>query len=721
MGFCFRKSLFFRPLLLITVMICAAMLVQGCSESSSSSTTAAADSGGGDSSGGGGSSGDDAADTSLTITGTAVATAADVTAVATLFEKVESWLARVNPFRKAWAAANTGAAANQMLPGATVTLYKVFGEGEAEIQVDIGTVTTDSSGAYSIAEVSPVPDAESTDTDFYYEVRIAKGTLELRSPTAPDAATEVNVSPESDLAAKILSDVVSVPGDTAPPIPSADIIEATRELVIQDSGDLIDEGAIDIPTAVGASGDVVVATANGVASNGGNSEKMFKAASFEAEYASLIGDENTTDAQAAGYIQRVTREGCSQATGDYLPQTIADALGAFFNSEDNTVTVTEIVSAYNTNFSGTDLVASTVVTSFSGMMSDVSDNLTADAEDASDIDDADQLALFTLRDLGDQALAVDTALSIDQAMAVIQTLVGGVNNVCQTDPQLDMFGFIGDLIGNTVIKLPIVANVELYHNSGFGCNEGAGEGHFYARISVYEGLKTVDTLVVTSSDSTALGGDGTETLNLEGGAYVSNTNGVCVALGTSVTYTVTVTFNDASTVNKVIARNHPRIPEASSTVLVGGSFVSGADNASSPTVVTTTRPLYQWTSPASMLTSIINDASNTGVTTDLAASAAVVKYTYEFAHVDTGAAPVSPAGSCAQVPAGRLYSVDSFMPSEECDVSTCATALGVGVANIACRMNIQSYYVDENDSILGQAAGHFRYFCVDVDGDGNCG
>ena len=726
-----------RKILGIVFIASVFMFSYGCSDSSSSSSSDTASSGS-DSSGSSDdssgdstddtddtddtSSGDAGVSTTLSITGTAVATSADVAAVATLSEKWGAWFAKVNPFREAWAAASTGAAANQALPGATVTLYKVFGEGAAEAQVDIGTVTTDSSGDFSIANLAPVPDADSSATDFYYEVRIAKDTLELRSPSAPGVDSEVNVSPESDLAAKILSDVVAVPGESEPPIPSSETIEAMRELVIQNAGDLIDDGSIDIPTAVGSAGDeVVVATANGVASNGGNSEKMFKTASFESEYSALVSASDTTDADAAGYIQRVTREGCGQESGDYMPQTIADALGAFFNSTDNTVTPTEIVAAYNTNFGGADLVAATVVSNFAGVMSNVEDNLVADADEATDMTDDEQLALFTMREMAPDEFAVDTELKIDQAMAFIQTLVGGVNNVCQTDPQLDLFGFIGDLIGNTAIKLPIVANVELYHNSGFGCNEGSGEGHFYARVSVYEGLKTVSSVVVTSSDSSALGGDGTETLALDGGAYVSNTNAICVALGTSVTYTVTATFSDTTTVTKEVVRNHPRIPEASSMVLVDGSFVSGADNSATPTVVTTTRPLYQWTSPSSMLTSIVNDASNTAVTTDLAASSAVVKYTYEFSHVDTGSAPVSPASSCPQVSADMLYSVDSFMPTEDCDVSACATALGVDVANIACRMNIQSYYVNENDSILGQAAGHFRFFCVDTDDDGNCG
>lgn len=122
-----------------------------------------------------------------------------------------------------------------------------------------------------------------------------------------------------------------------------------------------------------------------------------------------------------------------------------------------------------------------------------------------------------------------------------------------------------------------------------------------------------------------------------------------------------------------------------------------------------------------MLNLIANDGANTVVKAELLAGDYSVKYTYEFAHVDTSAVQVSPASQCAQVSSGALYSVDSFNPTADCDVAACAASLGVSASNISCRMNIQSYLVDKNDKILGQAAGHFRFFCVDTSDDGNCG
>src|SRR3990172_7605404 len=56
-------------------------------------------------------------------------------------------------------------------------------------------------------------------TDFYYEVRVTDGATTVAAPVAPAANTTVDVNPETDLAAKVLSDVADVPGMTALPTP----------------------------------------------------------------------------------------------------------------------------------------------------------------------------------------------------------------------------------------------------------------------------------------------------------------------------------------------------------------------------------------------------------------------------------------------------------------------------------------------------------------------
>lgn len=665
------------------------------------------------------SAGTESTSTGLTLSGTAVATSADVAAVATRWEKLEGWLAQYLPTSTLHAAQATGAAANTALPNATVNLYRISGGGTASAQIDIGTVTTDASGDYTISEVTESPEGSGQDSDFYYEVRITKGDLTLVSPVSPQADTTVNVSPETDLAAKILSDVLEVPSDDTPPVPSASLIESTRELVIQNAGDLIGGDKIGLPSAVGASNqDEILAAANGIAAGGGNAEKAFKAASFESEYYALSAQGvNASSAEVSGYLSRLVSEGCNQSGQNNFPQPVAELMAERFKTG-TTVTVSAIIAAYNNHFTGTPLVSDTVIAEYDSMLTNIGNNQGTAANTVSDISNNDLLGLMAKRDLDAAGFSGDSALTMDQAAAFIQVL-GGTN--CALEGQLDLYGFIGELLGDSGFAVPRISGFEIYHNSGFGCNEGSGDGHFVADVGVYSGGKTLTSVVVNSTDTNALGGDGTETLTAQGNRFVSNTNGVCVALGTAVTYTITANFNDGSSATRQVERNHPRIPEASSQVLVDGAFVNGADNGGSPTVVDSPRPLYQWTSPADMETAIANDSANTAVSESLAASSARVKYTYEFSHVDLTGSPISPASQCDSVPSGRLYSVDSFIPTVDCDVSACATALGINASDVGCRINIQSFYVDRQDKLLGQAAGHFRFFCVDTDNDDACG
>lgn len=621
------------------------------------------------------------------------------------------------------AALRVGAASNTALADASVSLVKVFADG-SESTVDIGTVTTNSDGEFTIEDVPAAPSGSGASSDFYYEVRISKDDLEIKAPSAPDDDATVNVSPESNLAASMLSDMLKVPGQDHAPLPSAATVENLRELVMDNAAGLVNDGAIEIPAAETALADITLAMANGVASAGGSAQDIFKAASFESEALALAADNNASDAQAAGYLKRLVREACGQEQDKYLPQVLADALGEYLNAADNTVTINEILSAYNENYTGSDLTLDAVLTQLIDVITDLSADINAGA---SELNAAQRIALFASTSDG---LSGSSALSIDQAYLIVMLLSSqsGPNGTeyCVLDNNLNLYGFIADLINQPSLANASIADYQIYHNSGFGCNEGSGEGHFYARVNVYAAGKTISTVTIASSDSSALDGDGEVSLNLQEQDYINDSNAVCVGLGQNVTYTITANFSDTTTASATVSRNHPRVPEASSTVLVGETFVAGSASDAAPTVVATSRPLYQWTSPDTMLTNIENDASNTDIQSDLQASAIAVKYTYEFAHVNLNVSPVAPVSSnnyaaCTQVNSGALYSVDSFLPTEDCDVAACATALGVDAADIACRMNIQTYLVDENDNLLGQGAGHFRFFCVDTNDDGDCG
>lgn len=172
-------------------------------------------------------------DTTITISGAAVAKSTDVTAVASLYEDFGRYMAKINPVARVWAAVDTGSNDNEALPNATVELVKVFGGGKAEEIVDIGIVTTDDAGASSIPDVEKVPPSDGTSVSFYYEVRVTKDELTLKTPIAAESDVEANVSPETDLAAKRLSEVVAVPGVDNPPLPSNKMVESVRELVIR--------------------------------------------------------------------------------------------------------------------------------------------------------------------------------------------------------------------------------------------------------------------------------------------------------------------------------------------------------------------------------------------------------------------------------------------------------------------------------------------------------
>lgn len=612
------------------------------------------------------------------------------------------------------AAAAVRPAAGPLVDG-TVELYKIFPDG-TETAVDIGTVTTDASGNYTIPDVPVAVTGSGAGDDFYYEVRVSDGAgIDMRSPVAPSADTAVDISPATNLAAHILTDVANVPGQTDLPTPSAELIESMRTLVSEDAGKLETDGSIAIPDATASGAADVIASANGLASAGGDAEKLYKAVQFESELLALASDTTVTEADAGAYIKRVTREGNDQrSTGNALPAVAADAMGQAL-IDGTTFTPTEIVAAYNANNGfDPDVVLDDKVTMFTDMLGGVEDKFDEAVGAPEDMDSDSQAALYTKRDLSATTFDANTPLAPDQAVAFLQTLpkddtnpnseVGGFSN------NVDVTAIVADLTGDVTLDTPKIADVQIYHNSGFSCDQGAGLGHFMADVDVYAPGLTVTDVTVDSTDATALGGDGTETLSQMGNRWRSDTNAVCVQLGADVTYTVTATLSDASTVSTTVTRNHPLVPEANTTV-AGGPASSDMNN---PNVLTDKRPVYSWTT-----------SGLTGAPTG-----SQVKYTYEFSHIAlTGALSGGPLNSdtypgCNAVNSSgslTMYTVDSFMPTVDCDVAACAASTGEPVNNIACRINIQTYLVDEYDRLLGQSAGNFTYFCVDLDGDGVCG
>lgn len=593
-------------------------------------------------------------------------------------------------------------ATSVVVANATVAMFKIFPDGSSS-QVDIGTITTDAQGNYTVPNV-PVPDTGAGASDnFYYEVRVSSDTLDIRAPAAPSADATIDVSPESNLAARILSDVVDVPGQSTKPTPSGDVIEAVRTLVKQDASNLDD--SITIPQPLTAKEDEIILTAGGIAAAGGNAEKMYKAVQFESEYLGLKSDSSTTAAQAGAYMRRVIRESCDQPASDFMPSAVADAMGQAM-LDGATYTPTQIVNAYNDAVTGQAVVVADALSAFASQISTVDSNYSAAVAEASAFNANAQLGMYTRRSLRGNALSVDTKLDPDQALAFLQSIPGS-GNYCSLSAA-NLSAIVGGLTSTPGLTRPALVHIEIFHDSGFGCNEGSGEGHFRAIVDAYGPAVNIDSVTITSSDTSSLDGDGEVSLNLEGNRYVMADNGVCVTLNQAVTYTVTANFSDSTTATTTVTRNHPRVPEASTTVTV--AELASSTDVNNPTVVTRARPLYKWESPAEKLATI------TGAPTG-----SVVKYTYEFSHIDVTDTPVAPIPGCASVSGNAFYAVNSFIPTVDCDPAACASAAGKVQANIRCRMNIQTFLIDPYDGILGKAAGHFPIFCVDTDADGNCG
>lgn len=612
-----------------------------------------------------------------------------------------------------------GAVAHRALGGAPVTLYKITPDGAAT-QVNIGTVTTDTTGNYSIPNV-PVPTAGTGGaTDFYYEVRISDGAgADVRAPTAPTADVTVNVNPEANLAARIMSDVAAVPGTSALPTPSASLIENLRKLAEDNAGKLATGGSMSIPAATAGAAASVLASANGLASAGGNAEKMYKAVQLESEAIGLRADTTNTAADAAAYLKRATREGCDQISGgNPLPEAAATAMGQAFLAG-TTFTPQQIVAAYNQNKTDGPVDATAKIAQFANILAGVETKIA----NKTDLSAVEQIGLYTKRDLSGAGFGASTPLKADQAVAFMQSLAydpAASNSKPCSGTSVDPTGAVKDLTGDAGLAAPKIADIQIYHNQSGSC---PNKGHFTAEVDVYAPGTAVNSVTVASTDATALGGDGVVSLARQGNRWVVNdmndTN--CVTWNQQVTYTVTAQLASAQTLTATVTRNHPLVPEATTSVN-GQPTVNNVVS-----VVRVKRPVYTWEAPATKLAQI------TG-----APAGSAVKYTYEFSHTlnlpqgyvgTLSQYAGAPLAQCASVNAQgslRLYAVSSFMPTVDCDTSACATALSaaagtnVDPAYVVCRMNIQTFLVDEYDRFLGQAAGHFPMFCVDGDGNGSC-
>ena len=591
---------------------------------------------------------------------------------------------------------------------ATVTLYKRTRDGN---RTKVGSsVQTSADGSYSFSEVDQAVGGNGDTSDFFYEIEASDGTNTVSTPIAPASDnSNVDINPETHIATKLLTEVVDNPNASDVPLPSIEAIEQTRDMVANNMNRIRD--SINVASTTAANSSKHTEMANGLAAAGGNSELVYKTYQFESEFVELTTNNQVTDDQVTGYMKRVARQACGEQSDNAMSKTAALALGKKLRSG-TTYTVNEVITQYNANSSQAALDSTQVIDKFTDLLKQIESNFhyassaNSTQTEAVTFGDNHKMGLFIKRGLKSENFSGSTELSADQAWAFLQYVVadGRSSQFCTISME-DVNETFSDLTGDTSLSAASIADVQIYNDSGFGCDQNNGEGHFRAAVDVYAPGTTVTSVTISSSDSNALK-SGSVMLTENGGRYVSAENGVCVSLNTAVTYTVTANLASGNTVTETVSRNHPLVPEA--TASYNGAPM-GSDQTG-VTKVTEKRPTCTWGAPDTVLASITNAPANSRV-----------KYTYEFSYIDSSVQQQSPLSKCESIPSGPMHEVDNFMLSKDCDPQACSTASGIAVANLQCRLNVQTYLVDDSDRLLGQAAGQFRFFCVDENKDGACG
>lgn len=632
--------------------------------------------------------------------------------------------------------------ANTVCANCDVNVYQVS-PGSAPVSVN--TTTTDSSGNYSIT-VPPATLSADGSSGFYYQVSISNGSASVNTLIAPtESVSSVNVAPETSMALTTVSSIAipefGMPIEDAVAYPPALLLNAANSGTTAASVSLVNEGAIFVPpssnaslTTAMANGVVTTQTGSGPGANN-NTNIIMQALRVSSEYNNIVGNSGTAE-QAASYLPRAVLTGCSNADGTYMTDTAAADLAASLLSG-ATFTFDEVynayVNAYLSMASPNPFTSqSTVIANIQNGAASLKANLQASASSMTAIGKENQLMLTLLRGLDLSNLSPSTTFQADQLLALFQLFA-----VLQATPgQSCNLGQAGlPFIDNVVYQLlnppapsttplPLstarASRVVIYNDEGFGC--GPTTGHFMAKVLFYPAGKTITDVSISSTDTTALMGGSIALTDGGNNIWVSTYEGVCVAHDTAVTYTIHVTYSDHSTDTFTgYDRTHPLVPEPSNAFWTGSSFTDGSkicyNGDNNPTVVTTTRPLNEWESPVAELTQLLSDNPNT------AASSAIgrhIVYTYEFSHIDTREANPSPLAGCNYVSSGTVtYNTNNFIPTTDCDVEACSTASGVPAADIACRINIQTYFESIANNILAKAAGNFTCFCVD--GVGGCG
>lgn len=657
--------------------------------------------GGGGGGGGNGGGGSDGGGDTITLRGQVAISSSDLTSTSLK-------QGRILEAKKAGIKFATKA--DTVLPDATVTVYKIYADGTEEVVSGI-TATTDAEGNYTLTNLPVAETGTGASTDFYYEIRATSGDLEVVAATAPTSDTNVNISPETNIAAAMLTEVAEV-SDTASVdvLPSEETIENLRTMVFANISSMT---TFTSPSVDASNEENVIIAAEAVSSNNGNAEKLLRAYELLTEELYLQQNRSSvSESEVASYLERFIKAACDfNANTDLLQEASSALAEAFINGE--TFTLSEIVNAFNTN--NDDSVPDTTTNGAISSFSTALDALNTALSDKSDIPANALLAIYATR--GELTpISSSTIFEADQMLAIIQTMLSS-NQQCQGG--IDYIGLVSDLLGNAALAAnPSFADVEVYHQRLQCPNSGSLE----ARVKLYLPQNiTANSVTISATGMTDTSGNTVASADLVADDYPSygtsnwklsgGSQQVCVAFNQTYDFTITAGLSSGGSLTTTVSREVIDVPEAQITLITSDytetQFQTGQSD--SPTHITDERPMFKWTpAPGTESATAIGAPSGTQI-----------KYLYDITHfnISTGAPENRDYENCpGEQNNTRFYDNDYILSPIDCDVDKCNTALSD--AEHVCRLHVQTVLVDESDETLGWSAGADMYFCIQ--GQSNC-
>jgi hypothetical protein len=542
-------------------------------------------------------------------------------------------------------------------------------------------------GSYSFDEIE-----NAVDGDFYYMVETTLNGTTLSAPISNTSDTEeVEISPKSTLASKLIADVSKSDTDNNH-IPSQTIINNARKMVSKD----IDDFSSSI-------GDVHIDDtnlndlANGLTTLASKSALAYKTIALEKEYKEInaLGSSASKKTKQAQYLAKLLENVCSKSQNN-SENIVSSALAKKIVDSglmDTTYTISDLKSKLNDN-------------NIEANLKSAFDSL--ESNSMASLSDKEQAMMLIQRDLKGANISDSTELSLEQVIAYMYSYPSS-SQVCNIDVG-DLFDKLHRLKTDFAV-IPMITKADIWNSNYDSCPT-----YFEARIKLFNATKNISSVEVETNSTTDLGSTHKIQLIKDGNDETwvynihHNTGTQCLNSEVPVRYTVIANYSDGTTATTTVDRTHYEVREAATYFKDLRSSAHTAptpmahENINSPITISSSRPAFSWDSPTDIL------AGMSSVPSDYK-----IKYTYEFSHVDKTDSPISPLSKCEAVGSShsidRLYSVNGFLLAKECNPTACASKYaGKSASNIVCRINVQTYLLDGSDSVVSQAAGRFSYF-----------